>query len=396
MMARAWLLRDAFPDTTLHDTTLRDASLRDAALPAAIAVGSVVELALLRPVEWGWSILPLLGACALLVLRRAHPLVVAPLALAVLFSPQFYLATDPDVGTVPILIATVAVYSAGRWVDGYWGLVVLIVPLTMLVADGLTVKTRSDTLGDIAFVAILLLPPYVLGVLVRRLALQGEQLRQQQAVIRREAVSAERQRIARELHDVIAHSVSAMVVQTAAAQDLVNRDPERASALLESVASTGRRALAETGRLLHVIRDEHDELGLEPAPGLAQLPALVDEFRDSGLDVDLEVGPALPALPAGLDLSAYRIAQEALTNALKYSADRAARLHVTASGASLVIASSNALSPPDFPGVGGTGLGLAGMAERVTVFGGTLEHGVAHDGRFEMRATLPLVGVDGL
>ena len=139
--------------------------------------------ALLRPVEWGWSILPLLGACALLVLRRAHPLVVAPLALAVLFSPQFYLATDPDVGTVPILIATVAVYSAGRWVDGYWGVIVLIVPLTMLVADGLTVKTRSRHLGDIAFVAILLLPPYVLGVLVRRLALQGEQLRQQQAVI---------------------------------------------------------------------------------------------------------------------------------------------------------------------------------------------------------------------
>ena len=151
-----------------------------------------------------------------------------------------------------------------------------------------------------------------------------------------------------------------MVVQTAAAQDLVNRDPERASALLESVASTGRRALAETGRLLHLIRDEDDELGLEPAPGLAQLPALVDEFRDSGLDVDLEVGPALPALPAGLDLSAYRIAQEALTNALKYSADRAARLHVTASGASLVIASSNALSPPDSPAWVAQGWALQG------------------------------------
>jgi signal transduction histidine kinase len=396
-MARGRFLRHTTPDQAApRDTTPRDTTLRDAALPAAIAVGSVVELALLRPADWGWSIVPLVLACALLVPRRAHSLLVSPLALVVLFSPQFYLDTDPDVGTVPILIATLAVYSAGRWVDGRWGLLVLVVPFAMLVADGLTVRTRSSTLNDIAFVSILLLPPYVLGVLNRRLALQGEQLRQQQAVIRREAVSAERQRIARELHDVIAHSVSAMVVQTAAAQDVVGRDPERASALLESVASTGRKALAETGRLLHVIRDEEDELGLQPAPGLAQLPALVDQFRDSGLAVDLEVGHTLPALPAGLDLSAYRIAQEALTNALRYSADRAARLHVMASGASLVIASSNALSPPGSPDVGGTGLGLAGMAERVTVFGGTLEHGVARDGRYEMRATLPLAGVDGL
>lgn len=369
--------------------------MRDAALPAAIAAASVIELALLRPVDWGWSIVPLLIACALLVRRRDHALVVAPLALVVLFSPQFYLATDPDVGTVPVLIATVAVYSAGRWVEGRRGAAVLLVPLVMLVADGLTVKTRSDTLSDIAFVTILILPPYVLGVVIRRLAVQGEQLRRQQAVIRRDAVSAERQRIARDLHDVIAHSVSAMVVQTAAAQDLVRRDPAGAEALLESVATTGRRALAETGRLLHVIRDEHDEFGLEPAPGLAQLPSLVEQFRDSGLQVELDVPPALPALPAGLDLSAYRIAQEALTNALKYSADRAARLSVLDSGATLTIAASNALSPPGSPELGGTGLGLAGMAERVGVFGGTLEHGVDGDGRFELRATLPLVGVEG-
>jgi signal transduction histidine kinase len=317
------------------------------------------------------------------------------LALAILFSPQFYLATDPDVGSMPILIGALAVYSAGRWVERLWGLAALAVPFVMLVGDGLTVKTRSSTIEDIAFVGVLMLPAFVLGRLNRRLALQGEQLRQQQEFIRRDAVSAERQRIARELHDVIAHSVSAMVVQTAAAQDLVGRDPDGAHALLDSVATTGRRALAETGRLLHVIRDEDDELGLEPAPGLAQLPALVEQFRDSGLHVDLEVAPSLPALPAGLDLSAYRIAQEALTNALKYAADRAARLRVTASDSSLTIASSNALSPNGSQQLGGAGLGLAGMAERVSVFGGTLEHGVVDEDRFEMRATLPLVGVDG-
>ena len=352
---------------------------------------------MLRPADWGWSLVPIFVACGLLVVRRQHALVVAPLTLAILFSSAFYLDTDPDVGSVPILIGVLAFYSLGRWVEGLRGLWALPVPVALLVLDGLTVKTRTDTGSDILFVTVLMLPPFVLGRLTRRLAVQGEQLKRQQDYIRREAISAERQRIARELHDVIAHSVSAMVVQTAAAQDLVGRDPERARALLDNVATTGRRAMAETGRLLHVIRDEDDELGLEPAPGLAQLPVLVEQFRDSGLRVDLEVPRSLPPLPAGLDLSAYRIAQEALTNALKYAADRAARLRVTTSGSSLTIAASNALSPNGAHNVGGAGLGLVGMAERVSVFGGTLEHGVVEDGgRFELRATLPLVGVDGL
>ena len=98
------------------------------------------------------------------------------------------------------------------------------------------------------------------------------------------------------MHDVIAHSISAMVVQTAAAQDLVRTDPERAEAVLADVADTGRQAIAETGRLLHVLRDDEDELGLEPAPGLADLPGLVAAFRASGLDVDVEVPEPMPPL----------------------------------------------------------------------------------------------------
>ncbi len=112
-------------------------------------------------------------------------------------------------------------------------------------------------------------------------------------LVTREAVRAERDRIARELHDVIAHSVSAMVVQTAAAQDLVRTDPDRAERVLRDVADTGRRALVETGRLLHVIRDDADELGLNPAPGVADLDRLVQEFRAEGLDVDLSVDDGL-------------------------------------------------------------------------------------------------------
>src|SRR6185295_11040799 len=139
-------------------------------------------------------------------------------------------------------------------------------------------------------------PPYVLGRVTRRLALQKELLEERQELVRREAVRQERDRIAREMHDMIA--------QTAAAQDLVRSDPDRAEAVLADVADTGRRAISETGRLLHVLRDDDDELGLEPAPGLADLPGLVAAFRASGLTIDLEVPETLPRLPAGVDVSA--------------------------------------------------------------------------------------------
>jgi len=230
-------------------------------------------------------------------------------------------------------------------------------------------------------------PPYVLGRLTHRLSEQSAQLVRQQELVKQEAARAERDRIARELHDVIAHSVSAMVVQTAAAQDLVVSDPNRASEVLESVAATGRRALAETGRLLHVIRDNENELGLEPAPGLVRLPELVERFRDDGLAIDLELDGQLRPLPVGLDVSAYRIVQEALTNALKYAADRTASLRLTSTPTTLLIRTSNASSPGT---IGGSGLGLVGIAERVSLFGGNLTHGLTADGRFELTATLPV------
>ena len=149
---------------------------------------------------------------------------------------------------------------------------------------------------------------------------RAELLAQQPEQIRDQAVRDERDRIARELHDVIAHSVSAMVVQTAAAQDLVRIQPDRAAELLESVAEAGREALAETGRLLHLLRDEADELGLRPVPGLADVPGAgrdVPRGRAGGrASVDLPERP----VPGGVDVSAYRVVQEALTNALKHGA----------------------------------------------------------------------------
>jgi signal transduction histidine kinase len=364
---------------------LGSTAVRDAALPAAICVLGVAEMAALRQPGWGYGAGLEVISCTLLIWRRHHAQVVAPLAVVVL-TAMSWIGLQMNQASVPVLILTVAVYSLARWVPDLRGLLGVGVIAAAISLEYALADQRQHSWSDAIFVSVLIASPYVLGRVVRKLSEQGALLERQQEIVKQEAARAERDRIARELHDVIAHSVSAMVVQTTAAQDLVRSDPDRASEVLEEVASTGRQALAETGHLLHVIRDEADELGLQPAPGLGSLPELVERFRASGLEVTLEVNGPLRALPVGLDVSAYRITQEALTNALKYAVDRAVSLRLTRTPASLSIQASNTAG-----GTGeGSGLGLVGMAERVSLFGGRLTHGVNGDGRFEVTATLPV------
>jgi signal transduction histidine kinase len=359
----------------------------DLVLPLVLAAIAVVELASIHPARWQVGAVIEVVACAALVPRRAWPLVSCTAAGVLATSLPWYSASLNDVAT-PILLVVVAVYSLARWVPDLRGLLgVALIALTIL-GDYLFRDPRDADFTDVIFVLSLMTPPYFFGRVARKMAVQAEQLRAQQDLIRDQAVREERDRIARELHDVIAHSVSAMVVQTAAAQDLVRTDPDRAETVLGDVASTGRRALVETGRLLHVIRDEHDELGLDPAPGLREVPSLVDAFRESGLSVDLVVDEPLPSLPAGLDVSAYRIVQEALTNALKHGADRTASLRVAATPTCLAIEASN---PANGHSGGGSGLGLMGIGERVALLGGRLSHGV-DGGQFRLSVTMPLAG----
>ena len=363
--------------------------MRDAVLPAAIAVLGAVELAAMQPQGWGYGIAVEWVACVLLVWRRRYPLLVCP-AAAVTTLVMPWLGPQLNEPSVPIIIIAVVAFSLARYLPDLRGIIGLAVMAVALLVDYAFVDQRDHSWSDVIFAAALIAPPYALGRLTRRLADQAEQLERQQELVKLEAVRTERARIARELHDVIAHSVSAMVVQTAAAQDLLRTDPDRAGQVLEDVATTGRRALSETGRLLHVIRDEADELGLTPSPGLEQLPELVDRFRDSGLEVDLQLdGPLLP-LPEGVDLSAYRIVQEALTNALRHSGDKKALLQVTSRPTVVSIHSENAGGGPN-GAVKGSGLGLVGMAERVSVFGGSLTHGFTGDGHFVLTATLPVL-----
>jgi signal transduction histidine kinase len=283
-------------------------------------------------------------------------------------------------------VTVVAVYSLGRWVPDLRGLAGLAIIVANILGDYLWTDPRDNGFDDVVFVLALLSPPFVFGRVTRKMAVQAEQLRAQQDLIRYQAVREERDRIARELHDVIAHSVSAMVVQTAAARDQVRDDPDAAERILDTVMDTGRGALDETGRLLHVLRDSDDELGLAPTPGLRDLDALVEGFRAAGLRVDITVEGETVDLPAALDTSSYRVVQEALTNALRYAADGAVELQVRVTRDGVAIRSSNV---SDGRASQGSGLGLAGLAERVALLGGRLTHGLTPTGRFELAAELP-------
>ncbi len=373
---------------------------RDALLPAGIAVAGVLELVLLQTGAWQIAAVIEVAACGLLVWRRRWPLVTCVIAPLALFTIP-WLGGRLDDASVPIAAIVLASYGLGRYPRTVQrglvgvGLVAVGIGLTYAVAD-----PRVHSWGDVVFLCGLFLPPFVLGRVVARMAAQKALLIEQQAWIEREAATGERVRIARELHDVLAHSISAMVVQSEVAHDLVRTDPDGALAALDEVTAAGRAALHETGRVLHTLRDEERQgeavgpmtagsqappQALAPAPGLARVPELTDEVRARGLHVDVQV-TARHTASAVVDVTAYRIVQEALTNALRHG-DGSATLRIAEEAGQLTILVGNRVGAQSRPG---SGLGLTGMAERISLCGGQFRYGVGPDGRFVVDVTLPL------
>jgi signal transduction histidine kinase len=204
----------------------------------------------------------------------------------------------------------------------------------------------------------------------------------------RAAVAEERARISRELHDVVAHSVSVTVVQAQAAQRLIDADQADLRRVLVSIETTGRQALVEMRRLLAVLRRTDADLSLAPQPGLDDLDELLGQVRGAGLPVELRVEGEAEPLPPGVDLSAYRIVQEALTNALKHAGPARARVTVRYRNDEVELEVAD-----DGAGTGkgeGSGQGLIGMRERVAIYGGALESGSHNGGGYLVRAKLPL------
>jgi signal transduction histidine kinase len=237
--------------------------------------------------------------------------------------------------------------------------------------------------------------PWLAGRALRRQRLQAAQLRELARQLEREreeraraAVAEERTRIARDLHDEVAHSVSVIAVQADAAEGALERDPELARQPLGAIKETARGALAEMRRLLGILRQDEDEARLAPQPGLEQLGALAEQARRAGLPVELSVEGEKRALPPGLDLSAYRIVQEGLTNVLKHAGPARARVLIRYGADALELAVED-----DGMGTGnggGGGHGLVGARERAALYGGELEAGPRAGGGYSLRARLPL------
>ncbi len=324
-----------------------------------------------------------------LLWRRRAPLPVLALVCGLL-ALRAATADVAEFGTAPFPSMLVATFSVGAHMGAVW----LAAPAVLLPFATMLLATRTDFWstdpqpGDVAILSFFIVAAWAAGRLVRHRSAQADAARAESGLLAREAVAAERARVARELHDVVAHSVSIIAVQAGAAESLVGRDPDRAREHIASVRRTAAEALIEMRRLLGVLRE--DEAVYAPQPTLGDLERLVGEVRAAGVPVELaREGDDAEPLPAGIDLAAYRIVQEALTNVRRHAGAAPTRVVVRRAPGVVDVEVVNAT--PSGPGEGpGGGHGLVGMRERVRLYGGSLDAGPREDGGFGVRARLPV------
>jgi signal transduction histidine kinase len=254
-------------------------------------------------------------------------------------------------------------------------------------------QTWSDYFGVALLFTIVWLAAFALGRKLGQAAAAEEraaQLERAREAEARAAVAEERARIARELHDVVGHSVSVMTVQASAVRRRLTAEQEQERQALEIVEQTGREALAEMRRLVGVLRRPEEAPALAPQPSLEHLDRLVAQARESGLPVELTVEGDPSQLPPGVDLTAYRLVQEGLTNAIKHARASRAEVFVRYDDGAVEI---SVVDDGDGGGEGGGGgHGLVGMRERVAVYGGELEAGPRAEGGYALKARLPVQG----
>lgn len=267
---------------------------------------------------------------------------------------------------------------------------------------GLVVGVVGGRAGDVAPIAVWLAVGFGVGYLVSRRTDQAlhamganRVLAAEQDRLTAQAIEDERSRIARELHDVVAHGLSVIVVQAVAERrslDGLRTDLASVDAVLASIERTGREALVDLRRLLGLLRRTDDPVALTPQPGLAQLDDLLEPVREAGLEVEVAYVGDRTVLPPALDLTAYRIVQEALTNVLKHANARCVRVGVTIAPRhlELEVRDDGASGAPGAIASADPGHGLIGMRERATLFGGTVSASAAERGGWTVRARLPI------
>jgi signal transduction histidine kinase len=330
-----------------------------------------------------------------LVARRRFPGTVLALVVG---SGLAFAALDlpPVMLGVAILVAVYSVAAYGSWPVALAGLAGVEVALVAVqLTPGRTgVGTWLGNLGGVAAAWLLGHFAHNYRAYAARLEERTAELERAREELARRAVVEERLRLARELHDVVAHAMSVIAVQSGVGAHVADTNPQEAAKALAAIEATSRAALEELRRLLGVLRQEDEPQGaLAPVPGLADLDSLLAEVGKAGLAVKLQINGTRPPLPAGVDLSAYRIVQEALTNVVKHAGPAHARVVVGYRDQDVtveVIDDGRGPGTAASDGRVGTGHGLIGMRERVQVFGGDLQTGPRPGGGFRVAARLPL------
>jgi signal transduction histidine kinase len=363
----------------------------DEVLAAALTALALVEILVVdRPASTRLALVALavvLGAAAARRVRAPFVLLALMLVISVASAvlPQ---ARAGHVETLGLFLL-LAVYNAAAHTSGRAAQLAGAMTFGLYIADMLA-DTQGIYAEGVVFYALLFGAPWAAGRAVRRWRLSERRLEQEKARTAA-AIAEERARIARELHDVVAHSISVMVVQARGGRRVLQSDPADANEAFAVIERTGHQALEEMRRLLGMLRRSDEELTLAPQPSLKELERLVEQVRAAGLPVQVAIEGEARELPPGVDLSAYRIVQEALTNALRHAGPARARVVVRYRPDDLELEIAD--DGPSTDDASGPGYGLVGMRERVSVYGGELQAGRRPEGGYALRVRLPLGSV---
>jgi signal transduction histidine kinase len=382
----------------------------DAGLAAGLAVIALAEIALdarcacLAASDVWWSVAFTMGITLPLVLRRRYPFAVIN-AVGITAAVYNIIDIPPDPYTLTFAIL-VAVYSVAAYARQPLAVTAAVISVVALVLLNLPVMADQNDYADVVNQFLLLGGGWIAGQNTRYRRRQAELLRERAERAEREqrehervAILEERGRLAREIHDVIAHSVGVIAVQAGAARAVAEQRPDQARQALADIEGVSKDTLVELRRTLGALRAAGQETELRPAPGLAVLDDLVEQVRRAGVRVSVREEGAGRALPPGVDLSAYRVIQEALTNTVKHSGSPTAQVTICygESALEVLVTDDGGRRSPDrvAGGNGGPpgGHGLIGMRERVAMLGGEFEAGATETG-FSVRARFPLTAAE--
>jgi signal transduction histidine kinase len=366
------------------------------------AIAGIAEMASISQTDEGapddslWVLAPVVLLMTLpLLARRRWPFAAPAFVFVVAGVSSFFEGLLIPFSAILFLATLASTFLLGMLHDRFEALAGLGIVVATVSIVGWNDPSASG--GEYVIIPLVFFVVWVAGFALSRKLQEAEAVHERAARLEREreerareAVAEERARLARELHDVVGHSVSVMTVQASAVRRLLLPEQAKEREALEVVEQTGRQALAEMRRLVGVLRRPEEAPALAPQPSLEHLDKLVEQVRESGLPVELRVEGEPARLPAGVDLTAYRLVQEGLTNALKHARAERAEVFVRYGEGEIELEiTDNGTGAGDG---GGGGHGLVGLRERVAVYGGELDASSRPEGGFRLRATLPVEG----